>query len=422
MKDALLKLLRSDKRSYGWSLHSAEQKQRQFYGIASRMDTEREVQNQDLRAVVYTRVDGTQGSAQTIISPLMPLSEQIDRLVGQASLQKNSQFDLPQPAPIRSIKLYDSRLETADLAKIADQVVELANNNGVQLSGQEWFVSLTRHHLATSTGVDYKYQSSSVLAEIVLYQGEEERQVTPHYRRLKDIDLEKLIKGSAQMVKDLPQAIKPQSSPSQRVAVVAEEFVGGALGGGLMEPILFHAGGMAAYRQLSRFKLGHPVAERAKQPITMKSDPGFAFGTSSYPIDAMGLVPTPTTFIKNGIFRTVVADSKYAQYLGQPTTGVFGVVIVDPGNETRFDLLKDCLLVEAFSALDVDEITGDFFGEIRLGYQYDQQGNPRPIKRGGVSGNLFKALSDCQLSQETVFTGTYQGPELVVFNDLAVSG
>ena len=68
-----------------------------------------------------------------------------------------------------------------------------------------------------------------------------------------------------------------------------------------------------------------------------------------------------------------------------------------------------------------NSITGDFVGEIRLGYEIE--GNKkRPIKGGSISGNIFTALTNAYFSKETVFLGNYLGPKAIRFEELTISG
>ena len=77
--------------------------------------------------------------------------------------------------------------------------------------------------------------------------------------------------------------------------------------------------------------------------------------------------------------------------------------------------------VVAFSSMAPDPVTGNFVGEIRLGYE--RRGNEiRPIRGGSLSGNLFGDLATARYSQETGFYGDYQGPRAVFFPALTVSG
>jgi len=102
----------------------------------------------------------------------------------------------------------------------------------------------------------------------------------------------------------------------------------------------------------------------------------------------------------------------------------FGNLEIAPGTTPLAELARpDVRLIQVviWSAMMPDVITGDFVGEIRLGYEITPTGR-RPIKGGSVSGNLFSALAGARFSQETVFQGDYLGPAAIRFPSLTVSG
>jgi PmbA protein len=70
--------------------------------------------------------------------------------------------------------------------------------------------------------------------------------------------------------------------------------------------------------------------------------------------------------------------------------------------------------------VDVDETTGDFGGEIRLGWYFD--GSKRiPVTGGSVTGNL-KSLDSLYLSRETELNGDYYGPVSLMMKGMKISG
>jgi PmbA protein len=77
--------------------------------------------------------------------------------------------------------------------------------------------------------------------------------------------------------------------------------------------------------------------------------------------------------------------------------------------------------VLAFSAPNVDALTGDFGMEIRIGYERGPDG-VRPLTGGSVTGNLFEALADVRLASETRVNASYAGPVAIRFGSLQVAG
>jgi PmbA protein len=97
---------------------------------------------------------------------------------------------------------------------------------------------------------------------------------------------------------------------------------------------------------------------------------------------------------------------------------------VAAGSTSEEQLLNDdgpiCRVV-AFSAPNVDALTGDFGMEIRLGYEHGPNG-VKPITGGSVTGNLFEALADVTLAERTAVFASYAGPVAMRFGKLQVAG
>jgi PmbA protein len=78
------------------------------------------------------------------------------------------------------------------------------------------------------------------------------------------------------------------------------------------------------------------------------------------------------------------------------------------------------LHVVAFSAANVEAVTGNFGMEVRLGYLVEA-GGARPVRGGSVSGNLFEALASARFSREVMELRSYAGPRAMRFEDLQLA-
>ena len=123
------------------------------------------------------------------------------------------------------------------------------------------------------------------------------------------------------------------------------------------------------------------------------------------------------------MLRARPATQRYAQYLGLPASGRPALPrsarAPPAGGAARWG--RAGYEVVAFSAPNVDMLTGDFGMEIRLGYEHGP-GGVRPITGGSVTGNLFQALADVTLSSETRVFASYAGPIAMRFGSLQVAG
>ncbi len=153
------------------------------------------------------------------------------------------------------------------------------------------------------------------------------------------------------------------------------------------------------------------------------ADATLPWGVESAPFDEDGIPGQRTLLVEDGVCRQFWADYRYAQYLGLPATGAFGNLCIPAGTAPLEDLLGEGPLfhIVSFASMDPDPITGEFVGEIRLGYDV-RGGKARPFKGGALSGDMQGALAQVRFSREVAFLGRYRGPEAARFGDLAVGG
>ena len=79
------------------------------------------------------------------------------------------------------------------------------------------------------------------------------------------------------------------------------------------------------------------------------------------------------------------------------------------------------LEVVEFSDFQVDSVTGDLFGEIRLAYLYDENGR-RPVSGGSVSGSMKQLVSHMTLSKEMRQYDNVRIPSVTRLDGVTVTG
>ena len=67
-------------------------------------------------------------------------------------------------------------------------------------------------------------------------------------------------------------------------------------------------------------------------------------------------------------------------------------------------------------------MTGDIFGEIRLGYFHDGEGNVTPVSGGSVSGNMADNVPGMYLSRETRRYSCAEIPSVTRLEKISIAG
>jgi PmbA protein len=369
------------------------------------------------------------------------LPEVLDTAAAMASLVHNPPWSLPEPGQqLPEVELSDARLASTDASlaatrEAADQIRELAAaevSNGIRLSAAELFANAVDEELHNSRGLTLAATSTHLLLELVLLarRGDDEAEYfrQAEARRLDDLRVAETIADGSRMARDKLGAEMPQTRIGP--VVVGGEAVPQLFGGTAVTQtgaLLAQASAATAYSKLSRLEIGQPIYGD-RQPdgdaVTVRANARLPFGVASYRFDGDGVPAHDLLVIEDGVLRARPATQRYAQYLGLPASGRPGLAQVGAGTTSAAQLLSGdgpVYEVLAFSAPNVDTLTGDFGMEIRLGYEH-RPGGVRPITGGSLTGNLFQALANVTLSSETRTFAFYDGPIAMRFGNLQVAG
>lgn len=431
---------------HDWTVRRQQGRSTQIYLVGDALENLRQVEREAYEVEI---LNDHPFEGQTMRgSVTMPLSRtDLDRLgpvlddaVTMAGLVQNPLWELPGPADYPDVELADPLLSTPDSAlaagrEAADRVRELASRereHGVHLPALELFLDHVDEELLNSRGASVASTSTRVLAEATLLarDGGEEAEYfrQARARRLADLQIDELVVRGSELARTKLRAVPPQTRLGG--VVIAGEAVGQLMAGGVLTPeaaYLAQASASSAYAQISRFEVGKPVylgQERTGEALTLRSNARHPFAVMSYRADGDGLPAADLLVIEGGILVNRPATQRYAQYLQIPATGRTATAEVTPGTMTQPELEATdgpLYLLLAFSAANVDPLSGDFGMEIRLGYEIDG-GVRRPIAGGSLSGNLFEAMAAAHFSRETVLMEGYFGPAAIRFDALQVAG
>jgi len=374
------------------------------------------------------------GEAEVTLLPsdLAHVSRKLEEAVFMAGLTDNPPYGLPTPSEFPRVDLADPeiRAQPQEVAKhMVQQLVDAVGaEKGVRLSSAEAFVDEVHTSIENSRGTIGTQVETKLLLDFVLLASNGDEEMESHIafdrRRASDLDVPLLAHRQAQYARDAIVAQTPKTGTY--AVVVSDEALAELLLSSGYSPLVLRSAGQLKYQRLSPWEVGKSIfsVEPRGDPFMMYSNSLLPFGTRSAIFDSDGLAGRRTLIIKNGVLSSFWATQRYAEYLAIPATGTFGNMEIAAGS-SPFDQLFDghgtVYHIVAFSAMSPDPITGDFVGEIRLGYEV-QKGQRRPIRGGSISGNLFTVLADAQFSEETVFLGDYLGPRGMIFPQITVAG
>jgi len=171
------------------------------------------------------------------------------------------------------------------------------------------------------------------------------------------------------------------------------------------------------YQEVSKVKVGDDIQgqEVVGDKINMCLDP-------KVPYDQDGIELKSVTLIEEGQVKAIHGGKRFSYYLGVEPTGNIRDVKVLPGNKSVEEMRTgDGLELVTFSGFQVDDMTGDFAGEIRLGFIW-HDGERTPITGGSVSGNIKDIEKNMYLSKEVVEDDWYNGPAFIEVENVNIAG
>ena len=440
MLDKIIQALRRQDGADDWLVQHIVKTSAQHYVIGHSPESVRQVVSEYTVVTVMNDHPARGGAGQmrgeaevTVLPTDLPLlKDKLSQAVFMASLTDNPPYDVPDAAKYPAVDVADSEMrdqarEVAEHA-LGQLLKALDQEHDVRLSSAEVFVEEKRIALENSRGLSAsQVQTLMLLDSVLLASGggdEMESHMAVERRRATDIDVVALARRQVQHARDALIAGPPKTGTFP--VVVSDDALAELVMSGGDSPLVFRSSAQMKYQQMTPWEIGKSIFPQPSSgdAFTMYSNAVLPFGTHSSRFDSDGLPGQRWSIVDRGILERFWARHRYAQYLHVPATGNFANMEIAAGSHTFASLLQGkgpLYHIVAFSAMSPDPITGDFVGEIRLGYEL-QGGQVRPIKGGSISGNLFAALSTAQLSEETVFLGDYLGPRSMRFPNITVAG
>ena len=369
------------------------------------------------------------GSSTTKISPTMSLDEiegKIDNASLAASFVTNQYFDLVSPTKDVAPEIKSKFSEGDIIQHISNLVTDLfsSDNNveGASINSCEFFINQKFTRIINSLGLDVEYKSYSGQIELIT-ESKSTKEEVELFEVLDFADYnEKWIKN---IVKEslIKTKLRAEATPLKVVKDIPIILTGEAVKT-FLDYYNFKASGRMVYEGISQNKIGDMVqsGDIFGDKITMTLKPEIYNSTLSRYYDNDGFFLKEIPIIIDSKLQNFMVDKRYADYLNiSPTGGIRNVEILG-GSKSEKELLKEPhLKLYNFSDFQMDPITGNFSGEIRLGLYFDGESSI-PITLGSISGNAKLVEQEIYLSKELQKLNGFIGPKLLKIRNVTIAG
>lgn len=407
----------------GYSITCSNQIGYEAYFVKEDIDIIRAKDIQSCKVTVY--VDCVEedikyrGSADVLLNAAYSEEEMLEKINEAcvlASYVKEPYYTLPEGF-IEHQEKQTSNLKN-QLTEISNALKRYEVEENEVINSFEVFANETLVELRNSNGLQVEYVSNSNSIEVIVNVSKEGHEIeiyhadTFAHKSSSEIysELKKILKyGQDKMVAG------PLEADINRVVICDRDVRK------LINYFTHQINAYSLYSKISTHTVGETFFNNPKgDVVTYKVFAKAEGATSNAPCNSDGIRLKDATLIESGKVTNITGHFQYGQYLGLEVIPNQHYM-VEGGKYSESELKKSPYLecVE-FSDFSVDNMSGDFAGEIRLAYYFD--GNTiTPIKGGSVSGNIKKLGQSMYFSKET---NTYDGnvlPKCVFIDGASVA-
>ncbi|MFL0252864.1 metallopeptidase TldD-related protein [Clostridium neuense] len=367
------------------------------------------------------------GSSSFNIEPTM-IEDEIKKLIEDnifaAGFVKNEYYNIPK---INSDELEntDSKFSQNELSDWMPKLIEALYKNDNEEKGginsAEIFLNKNYKRIITSYGVDSSYEKYDGMIEFITTWKEAEEVELYKMLTFSDYDPEYI----SNSVKEMIFLAKERANAKETVKSGKYKVI--LRGAPVKEVLSYYVDNSRAanvYNKVSTFELGQLIqGEEVKGDlINLTLDPSIRNSVYSVPIDDDGLALHKICIIKNGKLQRYHGDLRHSYYLSTEATGNIENFVIEPGSKSIEDMKKEPYVeLVAFSDFQMDSTTGNFGGEIRLGWYFDGKVTI-PITGGSLNANIGKLQDNILLSAEIENENGFVGPKAIELHDVVIAG
>ncbi len=416
----------------GWKLKQTNRETYEQYYIKRDLEMNRAKNIEDIYLTVYKDFyeEGSQfkGSSTTTIHPTMTKSEvikAIDEATYASRYAKVEYYPLVKPEHLDKKELAsnfkDKSLEEY-LSLMVEAIFKADDYKKGLINSTEVFLSKINTRLINSLGIDYSVEKYMAEVEFITNWNEDKEEIELfRHIDMGEFDGDKLTKEVQEMF-EMSKA-RALSKPTPALGVHRVILTGESVKQ-LLKYYYSQSNAAFVYEKYSNASIGKSIQGEKiiGDKINMTLKPHLKGSSFQSIFDNDGVILKDINIIKDGILNQYWGNQRYSYYLKMEPTGEINNYEVTHGMHS-IEKLKETpyLEVVSFSSFQMDEFTGDFGGEIRLGWYYD--GNKTiPVSGGSISGNIKEKQNELYLSKEMISINDYFGPKHIVFNDIVVAG
>ncbi len=422
MLETILELLRQADTD-GWEVTDETISGWEFYFIRHALDQNRARDVRHINVRVYKKFGeylGSAGAEIPVSADRAQAEKQIALLIEEAKLVKNPVYKLNVPKEAAEL-----HTELPELSVMAKDFIEVLGNleetETEDLNSYEIFVNRVNRRFLNSNGIDVTTQYPTSLVEVVINARQEEHEIELYRMyRCGTCDREGLKSALLKTMQFGKDRLKAGKTPNLGTCDVVFS-TDAALQ--IYEYMADQMSTSMKYRGLSSWEIGKPAAEDADGDlVTLKAVRELPNSSNNRAYDLEGAPIRDLTLIEDGIAKAYWGRRQFSQYLGVEDSFSAGNFTAEGGTHSVEELRQGTFLEAVeFSDFQVDSVSGNIAGEIRLAYLHE--GDKVSIVSGGsVSGSMLEFMKHLRISREQKQYNNFRIPSVTRLKDVTVTG
>ena len=422
MIDTVIALLKKSE-AKAWEITDTHTEGLEFYFIRHKLDQNRVKKTEHLNVTVYVAMDNdSYGIASGEIYPTYTekeMEEAIHALCANAKYAKNKAYALNEK---KDVKAENENCNLYENASAFIQTLQSVKETETEfINSYEIFTNVHTKRFINSNGIDVTETYPESMAEVIINARNDAHEIEVYrmYRSgtCDEASMKKDIEKAMRYGHDRLSAIDTPNNLSVPV------LLSGSDGISVYRYLLSRMNTGLIYQGISHCEKGTDLIEsRVGDPINIHSLVHLPNSSMNHVIDEEGAVIEEKSLIENNVANCLYGARRFSQYLGQNNTFNLTNWCVDPGTNRENEIRnRDYLEIVEFSGLEISEMTGDIFGEIRLGYLHE--GNRvTAVKGGSISGNIQDQFKDMLFSDELTQYNNVRIPSLTCLKHVTIAG
>ena len=416
-----------------WELDQTITRGWEFYFIKHELDQHRAKEVNDITVKVFRlSEDGTSLGTATATIPLPSVSSEMNReemealakdLSYRASLVKNRPYTLL--ASGTEPETQQEPVLRPDLSAISKAFIEAVNSlpetEGESVNSFEIFVEEKIRRFRNSAGIDVTEICPKSFAEVVINARRDGHEIEL-YRSYDSgtCDAEALkadLTRAMQFGRDRLLAEPTPALGSIDVLFSTADAVR------IYEFFTYRLLANMIYQKYSDWSVGKDIApDAAGDKLTITTLRELPNSSGNHAFDAEGAPITDTVVMEDFVPKAILGSRMFSEYMGLEKSFIPSNYRVTGGTGTEEELRSGRYLEAVeFSDFQVDELTGDIFGEIRLGYLHDGD-DVKIVTGGSISGSMFDFIGDFRASAALSQYDSMEIPALTRLKNVTVTG